>query len=241
MKNILLKSLTFFFVFTCCFAHVSVSHELTIEITEQFSQVVISNGIDLTLEEGETQKIDLSYFNVSQEDIIAEVKGKTLNIYLKGCKRGCKYDRYPHAEVQVRLTYKTLDKLVVMGSNEVHLLSKIAGDKFTLKSYGDNRISFNEIHTKKLKTSLYGDNVLRVEGGEVERLKVKAFGDHRIELSQLACISGKVHAFGDNELDLQVDQQLNLTMFGDASIRCQGNPWVDKKIVLGELSLQVYN
>lgn len=241
MKTTFPKSLSLFFLFTLGTAHISMSRDQTILIAEPFSQVIISDGIDLIIDEGNEQKIELSYFNVSQEDIITEVKGKKLKIYLKGCKRGCRYDMYPNAHVEVRLTYKTLDKLVVLGDNEVQHLSDIGGKKFTLKSYGNNQISFNEIHARKFKTSLYGDNDLRIHGGEVERLKVKAFGDHQIRLSELVCATGKVHAFGDNNIDLQIHQQLNLTMFGDASIRCEGNPWVDKKIVLGELSLHVRN
>lgn len=241
MKNIFLKALPLSLSFTLSIAYASMSHELTVPIAEPFSQVVISDGIDLILDYGEEQTMDISYFNVNQEDIITEVKGKKLRIYMRGCKRGCKNDAYTHADVQIRLTYKDLDKLVVMGDNDVQHLNNISSNKFTLKSYGDNRISFNEIHTRKFKTSLYGDNELQIEGGEVERLKVKAFGDHKIKLSKLACVTGKVHAFGDNNINLQIHQQLNLTMFGDASIRCQGNPWVDKKIVLGDLSLEVYN
>lgn len=241
MKTILLKSLALSLLFNLSIVYASVSSEVNIQIAKPFSQVVVSDGIDLILNYGEEQTMDISFFGIDQDDIITEVKGKKLSIYLKDCKRGCRHNIYPNARVEVRLTYKALEKLVVMGDNDVQHLNDITSKKFTLKTYGDNRVSLKEVHAQKFKTSLYGDNELRIEGGEVEKLKVKAFGDHQIRLSKLVCSTGKVHAFGDNKIDLQIQQQLNLTMFGDASIRCQGNAWIDKKIVMGDLSLEAYN
>ncbi|MDF9796717.1 hypothetical protein OKW21_001980 [Catalinimonas alkaloidigena] len=209
-------------------------------IAVPFSQVIISDGINIQLYQGSSQQLTIDYINVNPEDIIVEVKGKKLKIYLNGCKNGCKYNQYPNADVQLILSYKELEKLVVKGDNEVYHTGELDREKFILKSYGDNHINFKSIYVQKLKTSLYGDNNLTIERGEVDQIKLKAFGDHKVSLLSLSCAKGKIHAFGDNVFELNISDQLFLTSLGDASIRCQGNPWVDKKLVLGDLSLRVY-
>ncbi|MEK6480818.1 DUF2807 domain-containing protein [Catalinimonas sp. 4WD22] len=218
----------------------SEARSLKQEIKEPFSKVIISDGINMQLYQGSSQQIEIDYINVNPEDIIVEVKGKKLKIYLKGCKKGCKNNQYTNPKVQMMLTYKELEKLVVMGDNEVDHTGELNIEKFTLKSYGDNQINFESLHAQKFKTSMYGDNNLKIESGEVDRIKVKTFGDQTVSLPNLSCSTGKVHAFGDNEFDLHINDQLFLTSFGDSNINCQGNPWVDKKLILGELNLRIY-
>lgn len=157
----------------------SEARSLKHEIAEPFSKIILSDGINIQMFQGSSQQIEIDYVNVNPEDIIVEVKGRKLKIYLKGCKKGCKDNQYSNAEVQVMLTYKDLEKLVVMGDNEVDHTGELNREKFTLKSYGDNQISIQSLHAQKFKTSMYGDNKLMIECGKVDRIKVKAFGDQK--------------------------------------------------------------
>jgi len=210
-------------------------------VAHPFSKLTISDQIDLVLQQGEQQVIEIDYFQIDEKDIVIEDSGKRLSIYLKGCKRGCSYNEYSKARVLVKLTYKNLEKLIIMGDNNVQHLGNMKAQKFTLKSYGDNKISFKAINADKFKTSLYGDNHLRIESGNVTQLKLNTLGDHTADLGKLICKQGKVNSFGDSVLDLNVAQKLNLTSLGDSEVQCTGNPWIDKKLVLGDLSLKVYN
>lgn len=205
-----------------------------------FSRVEVSEGIDLVLEQGARPALELVYTGLAPEKIITEVSGKKLRIYREGCKRGCKESvqrSYRGARVIAYLTYTTLERLVVMGDNEVINKSPIRVDKFVLRSYGDNTITLRDVQADRWKAALYGDSDLSVENGQVTRLKIKAYGDNMINTQKVASSTGKIHALGDNNVQVQVRDQLNVTVLGDATIQCDGKPGV-AKLVLGDLSLQ---
>jgi hypothetical protein len=203
-----------------------------------FEKVAVSDRIDLLLEKEDTPSAFVTYDDVSKEDIIMEVKGKTLRIYLKGCRRGCMDHGHQNARIKVNLSYRNLSKLVVMGSQRVEQIGALDEDRFVLKAYGDSDIIMDEVRSYGFKVALFGDGNLRVNGGSVNHLVVKSFGDQEILLGRLSSEHAKLQAFGESDVDLQTHQELNISVFGESSIRYSGNPWVNRKIVLGELQLQ---
>jgi len=203
-----------------------------------FSRVYVSDKIDVLLEEGEVSTAWLTYKKVKQEDIRLEVKGKTLRVYLAGCRRGCDKSKYSGARILLSLSYQQLEKLVVMGDQHVQHLGEIHQDSFVLKAYGDNDIQLDAVNVCRFKTSLFGDGELYVRRGTANEVVIRTFGDHQVNLEKLHTNSSKVHTFGDNVLNLQVDKELRLSIFGDASIRCGGNPWIYRWIMLGDVDFQ---
>jgi hypothetical protein len=222
------------------FSSVLAQEQMAPEVTS-FSKVVVSDKVNLVLEEGNTPALRLSYVGVDQEDIVVKSKGQKLEIYLEGCRNGCGdnvYQAYQHAEIIAYVTYTSLTKLIVKGDNEVISLSPIQTDRFILRSYGDNNISLKEVRADFWKTAFYGDSRLTVEEGKVNTLKVKTYGDHDIQLQDVISRVSKVHALGDNQVRLQADNKIYLTVLGDANIQYLGAPSVGKRLVLGDLSLK---
>jgi len=206
-----------------------------------FSQVVVSDKVNLVLEQGDSPALRLSYLGVDPEDIVVRRSGQKLEIYLEGCRNGCGdnvYEAYQNTKVIAYVTYTSLKKLIVKGDTEVIALSPIQTDRFILRSYGDNSISLREVRADFWKTACYGDSRLTVEEGKVNTLKVKTYGDHDIQLQDVNCRVSKVHSLGDNQLRLQADNKIYVTVLGDATIQYRGAPSVGKRIVLGDLSLE---
>ena len=202
-----------------------------------FKKVMVSDGIDLVLTQGPSNKLELAYRNVEEKDIITKVEGNKLKIYLAGCRYGCHTDDHEFARVTAYLTYETLEKLIVRGDNEVTAKSDIHTKKFTLRSMGDGEISLKSVHADRMKAAFYGDSGLEIGGGAVEHLRIKSFGDNTMNLRELPSQFTKICAFGDSDLDVQVHHKMNVTVLGDTNIHYYGDPWVDKKLVLGDMSL----
>ncbi|MGD1891610.1 MAG: GIN domain-containing protein [Cyclobacteriaceae bacterium] len=232
-------SLVFTLVLTCAISVVA-QEQITPKISS-FSKVVASDKVNLVLEEGDYPALRLSYVGVDPEDIVVKNQGQKLEIYLEGCRNGCGDEvskAYQHAAIIAYVTYTSLKKLVIKGDNQVLSLSPIQTDRFILRSYGDNSISLRAVEADFWKTAFYGDSRLTVEEGEVNTLKVKTYGDHDIQLQDVASQVSKVHSLGDNNVRLQADSKIFLTVFGDATIQYIGTPSVDKRLVLGDLSLE---
>lgn len=229
------------FAFTLFFCGSLPAQDQITSKVNSFSKVVVSDKVNLVLEEGDAPALRLSYFGVDPEDIVVKSQGQKLEIYLEGCRNGCGdkvYQAYQHTEIIAYVTYTALKKLIVKGDNEVISLSPIQTDRFVLRSYGDNNISLKEVQADFWKTAFYGDSRLTVEEGRVNTLKVKTYGDHDIQLQHVISRVSKVHSLGDNNVRLQTDNKIYLTVLGDATIQYKGAPLVGKRIVLGDLSLQ---
>jgi hypothetical protein len=222
-----------FGVSTAVLAQKSIQREI-----QPFKKVVVCQGVDLVLEQGAEASLQLAYSHIDEKDIIAEVKGQKLMIYLKGCQYGCKGNAHRDARVKAYLTYQHLNKLIIRGDSEVVNYSNINTKKFTLRSFGDGYITLRSVQADRMKAAFYGDSELTIEKGKVQQLRIKIFGDNVMNLSQLPSEVSKICVFGDSELSVQVHGKMDLTVLGDSHIQYQGDPWIDKKLVLGDMSLQ---
>ena len=230
------------FVFAILLSHSSLAQQASQRTISAFSRVEVSEGIDLVLEQGSSPALKLTYSGVEPEAIITEVSGKKLKIYLKGCHRGCKESvqrAYRSTKVIAYLTYTTLEKLVVMGDNEIINKSPIRANRFVLRSYGDNAITLRDVQADYWKAALYGDSNLSVENGRVSTLKIKAYGDNTINTQLVDSRTSKIHALGDNSVQVTAQEKLNVTVLGDAIVQYKGQPGV-ATLVLGELSLHEF-
>lgn len=224
-----------------CFTKPVVAQQTFEKELPHFTRVYVSDHIDLLLEKGKSPSTVVSYENAEAEDIHLEVNGSTLRIFMEGCRRGCRDNQYHNAHVQVHLNYQILEKLVVMGEQTVEHLGEIRQDSFVLKAFGENEIRLDSIYTQYLKLSLFGDSQLYTRVGIVNDMILKTFGDQQVNLANLAIQNSKVKVFGESELDLQVHETLRLSVMGNADIQFNGNPWVYRRLVLGEVSISHHN
>lgn len=202
-----------------------------------FKKVMVGEGINLVIEEGAEENLVFESSYIDPQDIVTEVSGKKLSIYLAGCKNGCDDKRYKNAEVTAHLTYQVLHVLNIRGDNEVVSHSDINSNKFKLRSFGDSHIRLQSVYADRMKVTFFGDAALEIEDGKVRQLRIKSFGDNTINVTAMPCEISQIHAFGDSDVNITVHGKMNVTVFGDTHIQYHGDPWVNKKLVLGELSL----
>ena len=115
-----------------------------------FNKIIISPHINVILTEGPEEKVEVSSRNVDESDIHVDIDGQTLRVYLEGARMTPRNDKrtnahrewYRDADVTAYITYKDLKKLSVRGDQRVECESALHGKRFTLKTYGDNRVIF---------------------------------------------------------------------------------------------------
>ena len=93
------------------------------ESISDFDKVVLSPYIALELIQGDHTDISFDIEGVDEEDVIYDVSGGTLRIYLEGARTfnrrsferndGYMLDHYRNVEVTAYVTYRTLRKLIV--------------------------------------------------------------------------------------------------------------------------------
>ncbi|MGD1891611.1 MAG: GIN domain-containing protein [Cyclobacteriaceae bacterium] len=148
-----------------------------------FKEVIVSEGIDLVLKQGDRPGLRISYAGIKPEAISIENQHKALSISLEGCPERCLEEAakaYRNSQVTAYVTFTSLSKLVIYGSNEVIGQSPITSRKFVLESFGENRISLPEVKARKFKLNLYGENEVSIDYGEVSVYRLKEYGDNSI-------------------------------------------------------------
>ena len=219
-----------------------------------FTKVIISPYIQVVFVQGETESVAVNDIIVDSGNLHIEVQNNTLRVYLDGAKDIPKYEKtynqdgrtqtnrlYPNHAVVATVTYKSLEALSLRGE-ETHLIkSPLNADKFTLRVYGESKVTFAEMHVRELSTVMYGESTLEIKAGSAEEQYFTCYGEGKINTTAITGRESKLTAYGEAEFKMNVSDRIKITAFGAAKVRYMGNPNIVKGLHFGELDLQKIN
>jgi hypothetical protein len=212
-----------------------------------FTKIVASPRINLILQKGNTSNIRLVYDGVSKDKINMTVKGKTLQIFLDDARsvertesghghRGS-HGIYEGVSVTAYVTYQSLEALEIRGSQELTCLDAIDADRFTLKAYGDNKITLASLKTEFFKAALYGENKLTIKGGKVIEQKYRLYGQNKINTLEMKSAYTSTSIFGEGTLSITSSEEVRVNAFGEPRIEVDGGAHVNRRLVFGRTSI----
>lgn len=217
---------------------------------EGFDKVIVSPHISVTFIEGDTESVVIESISEPLDKMNVEVEGKTLRLYLDGAKFVTKSERvegeewkgkrsiYKGTIATATVTYKTLEELSLRGEETFICQSPIAMEHFRLKIYGESQVYLNEVDLERLQTTIYGESYLELKEGRIGRQKITAYGETRVNTLGVSSTSAKITAYGEGSYRIKVSDRLKVTAYGEATVAYEGDPDVDKGIVIGEASIQ---
>lgn len=214
-----------------------------------FHTIVTGPHIEVVLQPGEQESVDIESYDVDEDDVIIEVNGNTLHVYLKDAKNiekrnkykgdGYKYSRgiYQDARVTATITYTNIQKLVTKGEQKVTVNGILHCPKFKYKSYGEQKVVFEGVETNNFRAKLYGSTNLEIKEGYANLQRYKLYGEHDIDTRNVKSSVVKTANYG--EVDMNVDSDLvALTSFGEADINTTAKTRIRKGIVIGETRIR---
>lgn len=149
--------------------------------------------------------------------IIANVSGGELTIKLQ---RG--YNFSPRSEVQMVLTVKDLDEIVLSGAGSATVPS-LTTDELDLKLSGAGSLKVDELQASKLDVDLSGAGSAAVTGKVIE-LMVEISGAGSFDGPDLECANAVVEIPGMGNARLWVTTSLETRISGMGSINYYGSP-----------------
>lgn len=211
-----------------------------------FTKIIVSPHIDVVLQEGAEEKVEISSRNVDEQDIHVDIDGQTLRVYLEGARLGPRNDKgngysrdwYRDARVTAYITYKSLKKLSVRGDQRVECEGTLKGKKFKLKSFGDNTVILSAVETDVFKAAMYGDNDLAIESGKSLKQKFVSFGDNEVRARDFEGEVTKATSFGDGEFSFNSTELIKVVAFGDANIQYEGGAYLERGLILGDSDIR---
>jgi hypothetical protein len=214
-----------------------------------FDKIVVSPYIQATFVEGGEESVSIDQIKVDQSKLHIEVSNNTLHIYLEGAKHIPKNEKdyskgyeetrslYDKTTIVATITYKTLNQLSIRGEEEHVCKSPIAGDKFTLRLYGESKITFDDLNLRQLYTTIYGESVLEFKSGSIKEQYYTCYGEGKINALAINGRLSRVTAYGEADFMLNVSDRIKVTAFGEAKVHYKGNPEIVKGLNFGEVSL----
>lgn len=237
---------TLFFLMACMGIW---SQDKTIDV-EQFDKIVVSPHIQATFVQGENEQIRIESNTVSDDKVNVEVNGKTLRIYLEGAKEVTKSEKvnedgnkrsksiYNGTVLIVTITYKNLKELSLRGEEKFICKSPLTGNRFRLRIYGESQVYLNEVILDELQATIYGESYLEIKRGNINAQKFTAYGETKINTLGVSNEFTKIIAYGEGSYRVNVSKRLKVTAYGEATVAYEGNPEIDKGIVIGEATIQ---
>ena len=221
----------------------------TIDV-DAFDKVIVSPHIQVVFQQGDAESVTIESSAVKEDMINIEVNGKTLRIYLDGARDVTKSEKtnengyeqrksiYNGTVVKVTVTYKQLEELSLRGEEKIVCKSTLKGKKFNLTIYGASQVYLNKVDLGYLKTIIYGESYLELKEGTIDRHKITAYGETKVNTLGVESKSAKIIAYGEGSYRLKVSDDLKITAYGEATVAYEGNPKVNKGIIIGEATIQ---
>ncbi len=224
--------------------------QLETRTVKSFEKVIVSPHIEVAFEEGGLEQVTIEDADIPLEKIKIEVNGKTLRIYLEDAKfltKNRKYKSeygktkrpiYQGTEATVLVHYKTLKRLSVRGEQQITLNSPIVQQKFRLVLYGESEVIFSKVAVNKLRTTIYGESKLEVKSGTIAKQKYLAYGESRVNTLGASNDITRITAYGESDFKVNVRDKIKLSAFGEALVRYEGSPNINRGIVIGKARIK---
>ncbi|SMO54749.1 head GIN domain-containing protein [Solitalea koreensis] len=190
-----------------------------------FTGIKSSNGIDVFISQGTTERVEVKADAETMKHLRTEVKNGVLEIYMESNWNGLFSGKSHTTEVHV--TAKTLNSLTASSGSDVKTLTKIKADKFSAKASSGSDLTLNiEVNEFSFESSSGSDATI-TGSAKVAHLKSSSGSD--IEANKLMTEVCEAQASSGSNISVSVSKQLKAVASSGGDISYHGNPSVSKE------------
>jgi hypothetical protein len=184
-----------------------------------FNAVKVSAGIDVSLEAGAREKVEIEGDQKEMDEIITEVKDGTLHIYRKN-KIGFNFDF--HNDCEVHVTVKTLEALEASSGSEVKSKGILSGKGCRIDASSGSEVTL-EMEYEKLSVDSSSGSEIHLQG-KTNELSVSVSSGSEIKACGLS--AGIVHADASSGggACVKVSSELHANASSGGDIEYEGAP-----------------
>ncbi|UCE94296.1 MAG: DUF2807 domain-containing protein [Flavobacteriaceae bacterium] len=224
MKNLILKSIVFTFVFILSigagYAQKVKGNGKIIEKTRNvgsFEGVGVSGSFDVFLVKGQEGKIEISVEENLEPYLITEVKEGSLKIKWK---KGVNIRTTKKTVLTVY--FKNISGLALAGSGDIIGKDKIVTDNLGLAIAGSGDIKIST-QADKIGAAISGSGDMELSGTS-NHFEAKVAGSGDIEASGLVTQKADLKISGSGSIEANVEKEITARISGSGDIKYKGNP-----------------
>jgi hypothetical protein len=193
-----------------------------------FSEVSLKIPATLHIEQGSKQSVEIIAKSSTLEEIITEVKGRTLVI--KFPNKNYFWKKFEPGKIEIHITVPEIDGLSLSGSGDI-----IAGEVETrildLAISGSGDILIDELKASRVSTSISGSGDITIKGGGVaDDLSVSISGSGDVNAAGFEAKDVVVRISGSGNGLVKSNGSLKARVAGSGNIKYKGNPNIDSSI-----------
>ncbi len=191
-----------------------------------FSAISLSIPADLFLTQGSKNEVIIE----ADEDLLAKIETE-----IRGSSLEIKFEKWYNykglGEINVYVTVKDIDKLVVSGSGDIVSKSPIKSDKISFIVSGSGSVMIDDLFTKKVDAMVTGSGDVKIKGNvEVDELDATVTGSGDFESVDLKFREANLSITGSGSIHTYVIDELDASITGSGKIYYKGKPVIDANI-----------
>lgn len=189
-------------------------------ITQSFSTIKASEGLDVYLTQSETESISVEADENLQELILTEIEDGVLKIHTK--------ENIGRAtSKKIHISFKTISSIISTSGSDVYATNTITADRLDLKSSSGSDMKL-DVNTSVLNCDASSGSGLRVSGKTV-KLYAEASSGSDIKAADLLAETSEVKASSGAGITVNTSKDLTARASSGGDVKYYGNPTnVDK-------------
>lgn len=188
-----------------------------------YDKIKTSKGINVTLIEGDKEKVEIHIQNAEPQDVITSLEGKTLVLKMKTMiKKG--------VAVQVYVTYKTMVEIHAGSGSSVDNEGTLTATKLTVNAVVDASIEL-DVDTKTLVG--YASAGRLEISGNATNIEVTTNTGGKFNGAALQCKEAFVKTSTGGQVTARISDRLSATAASGGKVYYYGTPKVEKAESVG--------
>ena len=195
-----------------------------------FSEISFRISGKLYLDQGSSQSVRVVAKSSTLEEIITEVKGRSLVIRFR--TNNIFRQSFNPGKVEVYVTVPEINALSVSGSGDIIADSKIQSRIIDLMVSGSGDISLEELDAERVKAAVSGSGDILIEkGGVAEDFSVVVSGSGNVETLGFEAKHVDAKVAGSGSCTVHAIETLKARVAGSGGVRYKGDPQIDTSVL----------
>jgi hypothetical protein len=192
----------------------------------EFSEIGLSISADLYLSQGSTNEVVIEADEDVLEKIITEVRGNELVIKFEKW-----YNYRGTGKINVYVTAKNINKLVISGSGDIIAKTQIKAERMDFVISGSGSVLIDDLVVKDIHAIISGSGDIRVGGNTVaNELDVTVTGSGGFDSRGIEFKEGDFVITGSGSIKAFITEELDANITGSGRILYKGKPVIDANI-----------
>lgn len=194
-----------------------------------FSEVALRIPAKLYIGQGSTQSIEIIAKSSTIEEIITEVKGRTLNIRFPN--KSYFWKNFQPGKIEIHITVPEIDGLSVSGSGDI-FVEDIKTRILDLAVSGSGDIIIDELQVERVSSSISGSGDITIkDGGVADDFSVSVSGSGDVNAMGFEATNVVIRVSGSGNCSVTSNGSIKARVAGSGNINYKGNPSIDSSVV----------